>query len=108
MLFDFERLADGFLQLLRHAIEHGGILEFLDDDHELVAAQARQQVGLAQRLRQRGGHALQQLVADTMAQRVVDVLEPVQIDEQHADATAVAPRLGDRLTQALLQQQPVG
>ena len=31
-------------------------------------------------------HPLQQLVADAMAERVVDVLEAVEIDEQHADA----------------------
>ena len=43
-----------------------------------------------------------------MAERVVDVLEAVEVDEQHADAAAVAPRLRDRLRQALLQQQAVG
>ena len=48
VLLDLERLRDRFLQLLRDAIEHGRIVEILDDDHELVAAEARQQVGFAQ------------------------------------------------------------
>ncbi len=40
--------------------------------------------------------------------RVVDVLEPVEVDEQHADATAAALGLRDRLRQPLVQQQAVG
>ena len=96
---------DRVLQLLRDAAEHCRIVEVLDDHHELVAAEPREQVGLAQRVRQRRGDALQQLVADAMAERVVDVLEAVEVDEQHADAATVALRLRDRLRQALVQQQ---
>ena len=40
-------------QLLRDAAEHRTVVEVLDDHHELVAAEARQQVGLAQRAGQR-------------------------------------------------------
>ena len=108
VLLDLERLRDRVEQLLRDAAQHRRIVEVLDDHHELVAAQARQQVGLAQRARQRGRHALQELVADAMAERVVDVLEAVEVDEQHADAMAAALGLRDRLRQALVQQQPVG
>ena len=42
---------------------------------------------------------LQQLVADAVAQRIVDVFESIQIDEQHADAPAVAFGLRDCLAQ---------
>ena len=35
-------------------------------------------------------HVLQQLVADPVTERVVDVLEAVEVDEQHADAAAAA------------------
>ncbi len=107
MLLDLERLRDRVLQLLRDAIQHGGIVEVLDDDHELVAAKPRQQVGFAQRAGQRLGHLLQQLVADPVSQRVIDVLEPVEIDVEHADVAAVALGLSDRLRQPLLQQQAV-
>ena len=100
--------AIGVEQLLRDPAQHRRLVEVLDDHHELVAAEAREQVGLAQRRRQRAGHALQQLVADPVAERVVDVLEAVEVDEQHADAAAAALRLRDRLRQPLVQQQPVG
>ena len=63
---------------------------------------------LAQRGGERGADALQELVADPVPERVVDVLEPVEVDEQHADATAAALRLRDRLREPLVQQQPVG
>ena len=53
VLLDPERLRDGVQQLLRDVSEHIGIVEVLDDHHELVAAQAREQVGFAQRRRQR-------------------------------------------------------
>jgi len=59
-------LRDGVEQLLRDAAEHRRVVEIFDDDHELVAAQTRQQVGLAQRAGQRRRHPLQQLVADAM------------------------------------------
>ena len=107
VLLDLERLRDGVEQLLRDPAQHRRLLEVLDDHHEFVAAEAREQVGLAQRRRQRLGHALQQLVADPVAERVVDVLEAVEVDEQHADAAAAALRLRDRLRQPLVQQQAV-
>ena len=87
--------------------EHVGIVEVLDDHHELVAAEAGEQVGLAQRGGERPRHVLQQLVADAVAQRVVDVLEAVEVDEQHADAPPRPARLRDRLRQSLVQQQAV-
>ena len=102
-----ERLRDRVEQLLRDAAQHRRIVEILDDDHELVAAQAREQIGLAQRGRERARDALQELVADPVAERVVDVLEPVEVDEQHADAAPAALRLRDRLRQTLVQQQTV-
>ena len=95
-------------QLLRDPAQYRRIVEVLDDHHELVAAQPRQQVGLPQGAGERGRHPLQQLIADAMAERVVDVLEPVEVDEQHADAMSAALGLRDRLRQALVQQQPVG
>jgi hypothetical protein len=64
---DLERLRDRVEELLRDAAEHRGVVEVLDDDHELVAAEARQEIGLAQRARQRGGDFLQELVADAVA-----------------------------------------
>ena len=108
VLLDLERLGDGVEQLPRDPSQHRGLVEVLDDDHELVAAEPGQEVGVAQRGGERRAHALQELVADPVAERVVDVLEAVEVDEQHADAAAAALRLRDRLREPLVQQQAVG
>lgn len=54
------------------------------------------------------GDRLQQLVADTVAQRVVDGLEAVEIQEQNADVTLSAMSAVNGLVEALDQQGPVG
>ena len=65
-----------------------------DEHRELIPAQPRRGVALTDQAEQphRGGH--QQLVADTVAHRVVDDLEVVEVHEQHADgrAGAAGPR----------------
>ena len=63
------------------------------DDGEFVAAEPRHQVVAAQRLGEALGHAADQLVADRVAERVVDVLEVIEIDVEHGGRRrAVAAR----------------
>ena len=60
---------------------------------ELVAAEARDRVRRAQRAARAGAPtSMQQLVAGGVAERVVDLLEAVEVHEQHGDALAVAAR----------------
>ena len=76
-------------------------------DGELVAAHARDGVGLAHQRAQPVGHHLQQLVAGGMAQRVVDVLEVVeveQVDRHHLAALDAR----ERLLEPLVEQHAVG
>ena len=54
------------------------------DDGELVAAEPRDHVVVAHAVAQPRRHLPQQLVAGRMAKRVVDVLEVVEIEAQHA------------------------
>ena len=63
-------------------------------DRELVAAEARDDVVVPQRAAQPLGDLLEQLVAAVVAERVVDVLEPVDVEQHEADARAglAAPR----------------
>ena len=65
----------------RHGVV--GLVQAGQQDDELVAAQAGHGVDVAQLLAQTLGDALQQLVADRVAEAVVDVLEAVQVEEQH-------------------------
>ncbi len=57
----------------------------LHHDDELVAAEAGQHVVLAQHRAQPLGHDLEELVADLVAEAVVDRLEVVEVDEQDGD-----------------------
>ena len=43
-----------------------------------------------------------------MSQRIVDVLEAVEIQEQHRDLLPVARRQGDRLADAVVQEHAIG
>ena len=82
----------------RHALEQHG---------ELVAAKPRDGIGRARALDEplRGG--LQQPVADVVAERVIDVLEVVEVDHQHGEAVLRAPRQVERVLHAVAEQAPV-
>ena len=73
-----------------------GVRDVADEQRELIAAEPRRRVGLADQAGQpyRGGG--QQFVADAVAHRVVHDLEIVQVHEQHAGGRAVAPGPGER------------
>src|ERR1700738_869885 len=64
------------------------LLVFLDDG-EFVAAETGQHVGIAQRRTQPLRDLDQQLVARRMPQRVVDVLEPVEVEHQDGESGAM-------------------
>ena len=57
---------------------------------ELVAAEARHGVAGAQAAGEPSADLLQQLVAGVVAERVVDLLEAVEVHQQHRDLLAVA------------------
>ena len=62
---------------------------------ELVAAEARERVAGAQPLAQQRRDATDELVAGVVAERVVDVLEVVEVEHEQRAARAVARDLGD-------------
>ena len=70
-------------------IAFGGLLQ---DDDEFVAAEPRHDVARAQGAAQPVGDFHQQHVAGIMAERIVDDLEPVEIDEQQRKLSLVAAR----------------
>ena len=95
-----ERLSQRRAQLAR---DSGGLLmaRAIEQDRELVAAQAHQQVAGPQVLAQAGADLYQQHVACLVAEAVVDLLEPVQVQQQQR----LAPRLGVRHPRACLGVQ---
>ena len=85
-----------------------GPLEVGQDHHELVAALARHGVHLAHARDQPPRHVLQDEVAGVVAERVVDHLEAVEVEEQHRHVALLAARGHDRLVEAVLHEAPVG
>ena len=75
---------------------------------EFVAAQPRQDVVRAGKVRQAAGHFAQHHVADGVAQRVVDGLELVQVDKQYRQRMLVLVHAGDGLAQPAVQRMAVG
>ena len=66
----------------------------VEDDAELVAAEPRQGVDGPQDAREPRADLAQQLVAAVVAERVVQLLEVVEVDDQHGHALARGARRG--------------
>jgi hypothetical protein len=71
------------------------------DDCEFIGVEAGQRVFLAQRRAQALGDAAQQLVADAVAERIVDRLEIVEAEHQHGDLFRAAPGMQQDLVHVL-------
>ena len=77
-------------------------------DQKLIAAHAGHRVLLAHALLQPFRHHLQQLVAKGVTQRVIDVLESVQIEKQHRQLFTLPPCAGQSTLQPIHEERPVG
>ena len=75
---------------------------------ELVAAEPGDRVVFAHCLSEASCNLLQHLVARRVAERVVDLLEAVQVHRQDGHLTAALLRLGDRLGNTLDKQGAIG
>jgi len=80
----------------------------LEQHRELVAPEARRGVGCARAGGEPLGHGAQELVAGGVADAVVDGLEAIQVDEQHAQLGRTAGRHVQRVLQAVQEERAVG
>ena len=72
-----------------------GLVAGVEHDRELVAAEPRERVAGPQRLLQARADLAQHLVAGRVPERVVELLEAVEVDQQQRDvAVLVLERLG--------------
>ena len=78
-----------------------------EEQEELVAALPRDEIGLPSCRSQPLRRLAQQLVAGTVPQAVVDELEAVEVEEQHADRLPVPLRARERDLQELLEHRAV-
>ena len=74
---------------------------------KLIAAEARQRVTAAKTPVQPIRNGLQQAIAHRVTERVIDVLEPVQIQVEQRKLARVALGKADRLVQPVVEQQAV-
>ena len=93
---------------VRHRHQARGAVHVLHDQGELVAAEPRDRVDFAQMFPQPGGNLLQDLVARAVAERVVDLLEAVQVEEHEADQRAAATGTRHGQMQPVEEQAAVG
>ena len=100
-------LAQHRQELAGDALDLGTFGGFLQDDDEFVAAKPRHDVARAQRAAQPARDLHQQHVAGIMAERIVDDLEAVEIDEQHGKLPLVALRGVDRTAQQSVEHLAV-
>ena len=84
-----------------------GRRDALEQDDELVAAEARQRVTGPDGTAQPVPDDPQQLVAHLVAQVVVDHLEAVDVTEEHGDLAARPVRLEQCVVQVVEQEPPV-
>ena len=77
-------------------------------ERELVATEPRHQVGRAQPVVEECRHLDQEVVADPVAEGVVDVLEVVQVEHQQGAARSVADTVVDVSGQVLVEAAAVG
>ena len=76
-------------------------------DRELVAAEPRGRVDRAHAVGQAPGDHLEDLVAGGVAEAVVDVLEVVEVEEQHRHRPLVAAAPDERVLDAVAEQRAV-
>ena len=81
LTFQHEGMAHGVQQFLQDGRHVLGVVQVLQQDGELVPAQARHGVALAQTFGQPPCHGAQQPVAGAVPQGIVDLLEAVQVQE---------------------------
>ncbi|MNN23892.1 hypothetical protein D3C81_1373030 [compost metagenome] len=84
-----------------------GLLQARQQDNEFVTPQARHGIDVTQLLLEAHGNALEQQVADRVAEAVVDVLEAVEVEEQHRALAAVFLLAVERRQQAAFEQRAV-
>lgn len=85
-----------------------GVAQVRQEDDEFVAAEAGDGVVAAELVAEAGGDALEEDVADGVAEAVVDVFEAVEVEEQDGAFVAFAFAGGEGLAQAAFEEDAVG
>jgi hypothetical protein len=104
---DLHRCRQSGHRPLGHGEGRGGVGDTVEEQRELVTAQAGHEIPGPDRGLEAGGHHAQELVAGGVAQGVVHVLEVVEVHEQHRLGPAPPFWPGQRRLQASPERRPV-
>ena len=77
------------------------------DDPELVASEPRDGVAVPQASAQPRAERTEQLITVRMTERVVDLLEPIQVEEEHSRAPAASARTREDLLDSVGEEAPI-
>ncbi len=105
---DVERLVESTAQRGGHAQRVLASDRAFENDAELVASSACQRIDATDALAKLRRDLPQQLVAGVVAERVVDLLETVEVDGEEGHLHAVATRPLHRAAEPILEQPSVG
>ena len=105
---DDDRAANLVEEAHRRRLRLSRAPDVFDHRHEFVATKPGDHVASASRGLQSVCQRLEELVAGRVAQPIVHVLEPVQIEEQDGDPAPPSPGPRERTAEVLRQEVPVG
>lgn len=107
LALDFERSPQLGQNALGHQLGSPRRADVLEQDRELVAAEARRRIGWPQAATQSARHEDEQLVARDVPEAVVDVLEAVEVEEEHGDGRLASARARLGVLQPVQEQGAV-
>ncbi len=105
---DLERTPQRLDQAVHEGHDVAEIGDVDERDGELVAAEPREEVALAQRRLDAGGDLAQHRIAAAMVDGVVDLLELVDVEAEHGDMAAVALHARHRVGEAVVEGLAIG
>src|SRR4051794_23459316 len=101
LIFVCDRLLKCRQYFVSHAQGDTAICIF-NQDGEFIAAEPRDSVLLAQQRTQPESDLLQNMIADRMAECVVDVLEPIKVHDKNGEPGIAVANTRNRLPQPLI------
>ncbi len=104
---DVDRRGQGHTYALGDRLGLGGFTDLLEQQGELVPAEPRGGVARAHAALDAPRHGEEQLVTGVVTEPVVDELEPVEIEEQHGQTSAVSRPPSEGVGDTIGEQRPV-
>jgi hypothetical protein len=104
---DAERLTQSFADLGSDCGQIGLIAGIGDQQQEFIAPDARDGIDLANGAGETVPHLLEQLISGAMAERVVDLLESIEVEQQYGEQVTIALSVGDFAAEPIHEEHPV-